>query len=72
MAGRVPVCSRCDRRGRREPGLILEVEELQQVRLHGIPSRQVRVGADEAVLDEFKNCGMVHGRVRDIVLPREW
>lgn len=59
------------RSGRRGPGDIVEVEKVQQARLHRVASRQMGRRTNEAVLNKLDDRRMVHGNVRDIVTPRE-
>src|ERR1039458_10746341 len=59
------------RRWRSGPRNVGEVEEIQKVRLSGVTIRQVRVGTDEAVLNELDDRGVIDRRVRDIMPTRE-
>ena len=54
----------------RGPGLIGEVEEIEQVGLRGIACCQMSGAAEKAGFHEFNDGGMVHRDVRDIVPTR--
>ena len=53
-------CDRSRRNRRRCPRNVVEVEEVQQVRLHCVARSKVRVGADESVFYKLDNRRMVH------------
>src|ERR1700728_5185596 len=55
--------------GRRRPGHVREVEEIQQIGLSRVAVGQVRAGVDEAVLHELDDGGVIHRDMGDVVLP---
>lgn len=49
----------------------VEVEEIEQIGLRRISRSEMRGAADEPILDEFDDRGMVHRDVRNVVTPGE-
>ena len=71
MTGCAGIWGRSWRRRRRGPRHVGEVEEIQQVRLHGIAVGQVRRRTDKAALDELEHRSVIHRVVPDVVLAHE-